>query len=221
MQTKVKICCIQNIDEANLAIQYGASAIGLVSEMPSGPGPIFEAKIREIAEAVPKSINTFLLTSKTDSREIINQLKRCGTDTVQIVDSLTSGNYEDIRNAIDDISIVQVIHVINDHSLKQAIETAPYVDALLLDSGNPSLATKVLGGTGKTHNWQISNSICRNVDIPVYLAGGLNQHNISAAIKTVRPFGVDVCTGVRSDRILDKDKLSEYMRQIKNSDLHD
>ncbi len=214
----VKICCIQNIDEANLAIRYGATAIGLVSEMPSGPGPISESKIKDIAGAVPESINTFLLTSKQDSGEIINQLNRCGTNTVQIVDSLASGSYDNIRNAIDDISIVQVIHVINEHSLRQAVDAAPFVDALLLDSGNPSLSKKILGGTGRTHDWHISHSICQNVDIPVYLAGGLNPQNISTAIKTVRPYGVDVCTGVRSDGILDEQKLSTFLRKIKSLD---
>ena len=209
---KIKICCIKNIEEAELAIKYGADAIGLVSEMPSGPGVISENEIKFIASNVPENIKTFLLTSKQSSREIIEQLIRCKTNTVQIVDKLLLGTYSEIKIALPNVDIVQVIHIIDSDSVKEAIEISKNVDGLLLDSGNPNAKTKTLGGTGKTHNWKLSREICQNVKIPVFLAGGLNPDNVADAIKSVQPTGIDLCSGVRTKGNLDETKLMAFFK---------
>jgi len=211
---KVKICCISSVEEAELAISLGASAIGLVSEMPSGPGVISEELISEITKSVPKYIDTFLLTSKQDTRSIINQLKECKTNTVQIVDNLIEGNYYDIKNELPYIKIVQVLHVQNEKSIEEAIEISNNVDAILLDSGNQSLDVKKLGGTGEIHDWSISKRIVEKSKVPIYLAGGLNLTNVAAAIKTVKPFAVDLCSGVRTNGKLDKQKLIDFFNAI-------
>ena len=213
--TKIKICCIANIKEAELAIKYGADAIGLVSEMPSGPGVIDFKTITEISNVVTGRIDTFLLTSKRTTTEIIAQLKSCKTATVQICDSLTSGSLLDIKKELPNVKIVQVIHVFDEGSVNEAIEAAKTADALLLDSGNQKLAVKELGGTGRTHNWELSKQIVESVSIPVYLAGGLNPANVKGAIETVHPFGVDICSGLRTDGNLDEAKLSEYVKLVK------
>ncbi|HOY17667.1 MAG TPA: phosphoribosylanthranilate isomerase, partial [Haliscomenobacter sp.] len=153
MFPKVKICCISSLAEAHLAVQFGASALGLVAKMPSGPGPISDELIREIAVAVPPPIASFLLTSRTDVAGIAEHQRAVATNTVQIVDALSAGTYAQLRLALPGISIVQVIHVIDEKSVDEALEIAPQVDALLLDSGNPNLAVKELGGTGRVHNW--------------------------------------------------------------------
>ncbi|MFZ1289798.1 MAG: phosphoribosylanthranilate isomerase [Melioribacteraceae bacterium] len=214
LEIKVKICCISNLEEAKIAIELGVSAIGLVSEMPSGPGVISEIEIAEIANSVPKNIDTFLLTSKQNSNEIINQLKNCKTNTVQIVDNLIEGNYSDIKNKIPKIKIVQVLHVQNEQSIDDALAIENEVDAILLDSGNQILSVKELGGTGRTHNWDISKSIVEKVKVPVYLAGGLNSQNIVEAVKTVKPYGVDLCSSIRTNGKLDKQKLLKFFNQI-------
>ncbi|KAF0141487.1 MAG: Phosphoribosylanthranilate isomerase [Stygiobacter sp.] len=213
--TKIKICCIANIEEAELAIKYGADAIGLVSAMPSGPGVIDFETITEISNAVTGRIDIFLLTSKRTTTEIIAQLKSCKTSTVQICDSLTSGSLLDIKKELPNVKIVQVIHVFDEGSVNEAIEAAKTADALLLDSGNQKLAVKELGGTGRTHNWELSRKIVDGVTIPVYLAGGLNPANVKEAIDTVHPFGVDICSGLRTDGNLDEAKLSEYVKLVK------
>ncbi|OGU66385.1 MAG: N-(5'-phosphoribosyl)anthranilate isomerase [Stygiobacter sp. RIFOXYC12_FULL_38_8] len=213
--TKIKICCIANIEEAELAIKYGADAIGLVSEMPSGPGVIDFKTITEISNAVTGRIDTFLLTSKRTTTEIIAQLKSCKTSTVQICDSLIRGSHLDIKKELPNVKIVQVIHVFDESSVDEATEAAKTADALLLDSGNQKLAVKELGGTGRTHNWEFSRHIVKGVKIPVYLAGGLNPANVKEAIKTVHPFGVDICSGLRTDGNLDEAKLSEYVKLVK------
>ncbi|MCP4631792.1 MAG: phosphoribosylanthranilate isomerase [candidate division Zixibacteria bacterium] len=218
MRTRVKICCIRSIEEARTAIEFGASALGLVSEMPTGPGVISDELIAEIAEQIPPSIESFLLTSKTDSREIIKQLKEFKTNTVQIVDELETGSYEDIRNALSEIKIVQVIHVTGEESVGEAEDVSNFVDAILLDSGNTKLEKKELGGTGRTHDWSISKQIVDGVNIPVFLAGGLDPSNVGEAIKTVHPYAVDICSGVRISGKLDKNKLKAFFNAVASAD---
>ena len=213
--TRIKICCIASIEEAELAIKYGADAIGLVSAMPSGPGVIDFKTITEISNSVTGRIDTFLLTSKRTTTEIIAQLKSCKTSTVQICDSLISGSHLDMKKELPNVKIVQVIHVFDEGSVNEAIEAAKTADALLLDSGNQKLAVKELGGTGRTHNWELSRKIVDGVTIPVYLAGGLNPANVKEAIETVHPFGVDICSGLRTDGSLDEAKLSVYVKLVK------
>ncbi len=212
---KVKICCISSIEEAKLAIRSGATELGLVGPMPSGPGIISESQIAEIVKAIPNDINTFLLTSETSASKIIEQHKKVKTTTIQIVDKLQSGTYNDIRSAITDIKLIQVIHVINDNSIKEAQEVASDVDYVLLDSGNPNKKIKELGGTGKTHNWELSKKIVQTISTPVFLAGGLNSSNVRKAIAAVNPYGLDLCSGVRTDQKLNLEKLNSFFANVR------
>ena len=213
-QTRIKVCCIASEEEAALAIAMGASAVGLVSRMPSGPGPIPEARIRDIARIVPPGIATFLLTSETTAEPIITQQRYCGTNTLQLVDEVEPGVHAVLRDALPGIKIVQVIHVRDENAVAEARQVSPQVDALLLDSGNPSLATKQLGGTGRAHDWAVSRRIRDAVQVPIYLAGGLNPLNVGKAIGQVQPFGVDVCSGLRTDGRLDAEKLEQFVRAV-------
>jgi phosphoribosylanthranilate isomerase len=214
VRPRVKICCIACEEEAALAIGMGASAIGLVSRMPSGPGPIPETRIRDIARIVPPGIATFLLTCETTADPIIAQQRYCGANTLQLVDEVEPGVHRVLREALPGIRIVQVIHVRDEDALVEARQVSPHVDALLLDSGNPSLATKELGGTGRAHDWAVSRKIRDAVEVPVYLAGGLTPQNVGKAIAQVQPFGVDVCSGLRTDGRLDPTKLEAFMRAV-------
>jgi phosphoribosylanthranilate isomerase len=214
MTPRIKICCIGSISEALIAIGAGTSALGLVGAMPSGPGVISDELILEIAKAVPPPIGTFLLTSETSVQEIIKHHQRTQTNTIQIVDKLSSGTYRDLRLALPGIKLVQVIHVQNEKSVEEAIEISMHVDAILLDSGNPGLFVKELGGTGRTHNWKLSRAICEKTTKPVFLAGGLNQLNIKQAIEEVQPFGVDLCSGVRTNGMLDQAKLENFVNAV-------
>ena len=210
---RVKVCCIASELEAALAVRLGASAIGLVSRMPSGPGQIPETRIRDIASSVPPGVATFLLTSETTAERIIEQQRFCRPTTLQLVDDVEPGVHARLRDALPGISIVQVIHVRDADALRQAIAIAPAVDAILLDSGNPSLSTKELGGTGRVHDWALSRKIRESVAVPVFLAGGLNPGNVAKAIAQVAPFGVDVCSGLRTNGNLDEAKLGAFMRE--------
>jgi len=211
---RIKICCITSWAEAELAIHHQASAIGLVSEMPSGPGIIPETLIAEIAAMVPPAVSSFLLTSLQDSRAIAEQVIRCGTNSVQLCDRLMTGSYAELRAALPGVKIVQVVHVRGEDAVANAQAIADKVDGLLLDSGRPADPRRELGGTGRIHDWSISRRICEMVDRPVFLAGGLRPENVAAAIQQVRPFGVDVCSGVRTNGHLDEKKLAAFVQSV-------
>ncbi len=211
---KVKICCISSIEEAQIAIREGATAIGLVGDMPSGPGIIPDALIKQIASTAPAHIDTFLLTRETSTAAIIAHHESTLTTCIQMVDELALEEYQHLRKALPTINLVQVIHVMDENAIAQAIQVSPFVDTILLDSGNPHLAVKELGGTGRTHNWQLSRKIKDSVSIPVYLAGGLDKDNIREAIETVRPDGVDLCSGVRTNGKLDLKKLTAFFKAL-------
>ncbi len=214
----IKICCIASIEEAAMAIAAGASALGLVAEMPGGPGVIEDELIREIAGWCPPGVATFLLTSRTDAEAIIEHMLYCRTNTVQLVDAVSPAAHKKIKRALPNIKLVQVIHVQDSSCLDEVANYEQSVDALLLDSGNPGLKIKELGGTGRVHNWEISREIVQTSGKPVYLAGGLNADNVSSAIEQVNPFGLDICSGVRTNGKLDEHKLGRFIRTSKICD---
>ena len=214
---RVKICCIASIEEAWRAIDAGASAIGLVSEMPSGPGPIPESLIAEIAATVPPGVSSFLLTCKEDAASIIDQQRRLRVNTIQICDRLPQGSHQELREALPGVSLVQVVHVTGPEAVDEAIAIASQVDAVLLDSGNQSLAIKELGGTGRIHDWSLSRQIREAIEVPLFLAGGLNPTNVAAAIREVQPFGIDVCSGLRTNGNLDRQKLLEFFDAVSST----
>jgi len=215
---RVKICCIASVEEAAMAVEAGASALGLVSHMPSGPGVIPDKLIVEIAAAVPPAIGTFLLTSRQSVDEIVTQHRFCRTNTIQICDHLTVGTHRQLKDALPGISIVQVVHVTGPESVEEAAGLS-HINAILLDSGNQKLAVKELGGTGRTHDWTLSRAIREFVKVPLFLAGGLTPENVGTAIREVGPFGLDVCSGVRTNGKLDTEKLRRFLAAVRSATL--
>jgi len=197
-----------------MAIKYGASAIGLVGKMPSGPGVIADRLIYEIVRIIPPSVATFLLTSETQADDILAHHHRTQTTTIQLVDRIQLDQYQRLRDELPGVKLVQVIHVIDHNSVKEAIEVSAFVDAILLDSGNPNLQVKQLGGTGRTHNWDLSRQIRESINIPLFLAGGINKDNVQEAVEQVKPFGIDLCSSVRTNRHLDETKLAAFFSAI-------
>ncbi len=185
--------------------------------MPSGPGVIPDDAISEIAAEIPPGVASFLLTSRRDAKEIAHQVRRAGVNTVQICDRIDTGSYEEIRASLPGVSLVQVVHVTGERSEEEAVALDRKVDAILLDSGNQSLPVKELGGTGRTHDWSVSRRIREALSIPVFLAGGLTPENIGSAIAEVGPFGVDVCSGVRTGERLDERKLKLFFEKVRTS----
>ncbi|AEV35561.1 Phosphoribosylanthranilate isomerase [Pseudovibrio sp. FO-BEG1] len=212
-RTRLKVCCISTSGEAATAVACGADAVGLVAHMPSGPGVIEDDLILNIARQIPPAVATWLLTSRTTAREIVEHVLTCGTNTVQIVSPIDPGEYQELRLDLPaSTRIVQVVHVEDEYSFEIAQEYGRVADAVLLDSGRPS--ENELGGTGRTHNWDLSRHIVEKLDVPVFLAGGLTPQNIIEAIETVKPYGVDVCSGVRVNGRLNRTRLTEFAAAI-------
>lgn len=208
---------MQSATEVALAVRHGAAALGFVSAMPSGFGPIPESLIGELLRDVPAGIASFLLTSARDAGTIAGQARRLRPTTVQIVDRPDPGWRPALRAACPGTAIIQVVHVTGPGALDEAVAAAAEADAILLDSGNPALPVKELGGTGRTHDWRTSARIRETVGRPLWLAGGLNPGNVAAAIAAVRPYGVDVCTGVRTEGRLDEEKLAAFVAEVRKT----
>lgn len=221
MKTHVKICCISSVEEAKNALKLGADVLGLVAKMPSGPGTIEDDLISRIVKSIPPETTTFLLTPKTNPHEIIEHQILTGTNCIQLVDAVKIEDYTILRENLPNIQLIQVIHVTSEASIEEAKRYAEVADMILLDSGNPNLEIKELGGTGRVHNWELSRKIVESISIPIFLAGGLKPENIREAIETVRPFGVDLCSGVRTNRKLDLEKLGMFFTAIRQKSRED
>ena len=215
MAPRVKVCCISSVEEARLAISYGAAALGVVGPMPSGPGVISLELIGQISKSLDKHIDSFYLTSKVTADKILDEYKFAQTKTIQLVDNVPIAELITLRTLLPDtVRMVQVLHVRSDAVIQEAMHKQPYVDAFLLDSGNPNSTIKTLGGTGQTHNWNISRILVERVSIPVYLAGGINADNVIEAYAKVQPYGIDLCSGLRTDGKLDETKLKFFIEKI-------
>ena len=211
----IKICCIRSREEAQLALAAGASVLGLVSHMPSGPGVIADDLIADIVTTIKPPTETFLLTARTNADTIAAQHQPIRSSALQLVDHVPHEQLRRLRALCPGVKLVQVIHVVGDVSLTEALAVAPLVDAILLDSGNPNMAVKELGGTGRTHDWAMSRRIRDAVwPLPLDLAGGLNADNVAEAIAAVQPFGLDLCSSVRIQDRLDADRLARFVAAV-------
>jgi phosphoribosylanthranilate isomerase len=211
----VKVCCIQDEDELRLAAEAGATFVGLVGAMPSGPGPLPDQNIARIASAAPADLATVLLTSRTDPSDIVAHVRDTGVDAVQIVRAVPAETRWAVRAALRDVTIFQVVHVEGLDAVDEARGAAEGADYVLLDSGRPSASIAELGGTGRTHDWSVSARIVDESPVPVLLAGGLRPENVAAAVAVVRPWGVDVCSGVRgADGRLSDGRLRLFLEQV-------
>lgn len=215
MTPRVKICCITSVEEARIAIRHGVDAIGLVSDIPSGPEVLDEDLITAIASAVRAEVTTFVLTSRREPESIIELVRRCGTHGVQLVARVEPAVHDHLRHELAEVLLVQVVHVGTTDAEQVALDVAPHVDFLMLDTGGRGLPAQVLGGTGRVHDWSISRRIRERLSVPVFLAGGLRPENVERAIETVRPDGIDVCNGVRANGQLDEDKLAALMERVR------
>jgi phosphoribosylanthranilate isomerase len=200
-----------------MAITSGADLLGLVSAMPSGPGVIADNEISRIREWVRGRAKTVLLTSRRNAESVGHQVRQHQPDVLQLCDAMPHAELLAVRDEWPGVTLMQVIHVRDTASVGEAVSAAAVADALLLDSGNPAAAIKELGGTGRVHDWKLSRSIRDSVAVPVFLAGGLRPENVAAAIAAVQPSGVDVCSGVRREGNLDRQRLTAFIanaRQI-------
>jgi phosphoribosylanthranilate isomerase len=219
VRTRIKICCMASAEEVQLAIRAGADAVGFVGAMPSSPRAIDDATIAGLVALVPPPISTFLLTSEVTATAIAAHVQRTHPSTVQIVSPISTSESAKLAELLPSTRRVQVIHIEDERALALIDGYAPHVHAYLLDSGHPGLPIPEFGGTGRTHDWRISAEFVRRSPHPVFLAGGLSPANVREAIRRVRPFAVDLCSGVRTERRLDTSKLDAFVQAVRQADL--
>lgn len=215
----IKVCCIQSEVELLLAARAGATHVGLVGAMPSGPGPIDDGSIARIAEAAPPAVATVLLTSRTRSEDIVEHVRSTGVRAVQIVSPVAPEVRLAVRADLPDVQLIQVVHVEGPEALEAARRAEEGSDLVLLDSGRPGASTPRLGGTGTVHDWSVSAKIVSAASAPVMLAGGLRPDNVARAIRAVRPAGVDVCSGLRGEggRLV-PGVLDDFVRTVRSAE---
>lgn len=207
---RVKICCISSVEEARMASAAGADLLGLVGPMPSGPGVVTLSEARAIAEAAPPTSQPILLTSSETASAVAEDATVAGVKAVQVVRHIPASEARALSES--GLHYLQVIHV-EDRGILDLMDLySEHCSAFLLDSGRPG--KEELGGTGRVHDWALSAEFCRLSPRPVYLAGGLHPGNVARAVEQVRPAGVDICSGVRSDGQLDPALLSAYMTAL-------
>ena len=194
--------------------------MGLIGKraMPSSLRAIDDRSVAEIIARIPSTISTFVLTSATRAADVARHALAASASTVQIVPHLSPDESAQLPQLLPGVRRVQVIHVENESALELIGRYAPHVHAFLLDSGRPSLPTPEYGGTGRTHDWSISAEFVRRSPHPVFLAGGLTPANVGEAIEKIRPFGVDLCSGVRTDGRLDPAKLQAFIDAVRRTD---
>jgi phosphoribosylanthranilate isomerase len=217
MRTRIKICCIGSIEEARLAIEAGADAVGFVGARPPSLRAIPDARIAEIVRVVPPPVATFLLTTEKTADAISAHLRRTRPTAVQILQHIDPAQSARLAEIEPQVRRVQVIHVEGPEALDLIPAYTPHVHAFLLDSGRPNAPTPEFGGTGRLHDWAVSAGFVQKSPLPVFLAGGLSPANVADAIALVRPFGVDLCSGVRTERRLDSDKLAAFMSAVRGA----
>ena len=193
MNTKIKICGIRSIDDLSLSLQCGANAIGLIV----GAKYVTEdnlsiEKATEIWKKIPPFVSSVLVSHGLCADEILSIHNKVSTTTIQLQNNISKDNILIIRKSLPYIKLIKAIHVTGEESIKEAISYKDIVDAILLDTKTSNR----IGGTGITHDWNISKKIVSILNKPVILAGGLNPTNITDAVTTVKPFAVDVNSGI-------------------------
>lgn len=211
---RVKVSCVRSPEEARRAVSFGAAAIGVASHVPFTSAGLSDEEITAIASAVEPEVGTFLLTDLEDPAAIAEQAVRCGVNTVQLWSELSAAAYVEIRRSAPDLSIAQTIHVVDEGAIEKARELAGVADALVLGSTNPEPPFRWDSPHGRTHDWQISRRIAESAMIPVILSGGLTHLNVADAVRAVRPYGVEVCSGVRRDGALDTSMLVQFLETL-------
>jgi phosphoribosylanthranilate isomerase len=218
VRTQIKICCMSSIEDVHHAIKAGADAVGFVCAIPTSARTIDINIVESITSKVEPSKDTFLLTSEKTAEEIAEKALLAGVNTVQILSYLGPHEYERLQKLLPNIKFVQVVHIENESSLNSIEAYGRYVHAFLLDSGKPNSSIPEYGGTGRTHDWSISAKFVQRTTHPVFLAGGLTPDNVGEAIKAVRPYGVDLCSGVRTNNALDHYKLEKFIKAVRATD---
>jgi phosphoribosylanthranilate isomerase len=208
---RVQIAGISHVEDAVAVERAGADAIGFTLGLPSGPhNGLDEHRARAIIRALPPFVTPVLITYHLTAAVVVPLCRYLGVATVQLHAPAPLLEVAAMREAIPGLKVVLAVSVTGAEAAATARARARYADALILDTYDPASGRH--GATGKTHDWTVSRAIVDQAGVPVILAGGLSQENVGDAIRIVRPWGVDVHTGVeRPDGSTDPDRVRAFI----------
>jgi phosphoribosylanthranilate isomerase len=211
----IKICCIETEEDRARALQDGVTSLGFVAEGLTPPYLVSIPRAATLREGLPRRIEAVLLTAETCAETLVSQARDMDADAIQLCRPVSPQTLAHLRTALPGVRLIGVIHMGDPGGPDRAAAIAESVDIVLLDSG--SLQTSELGGTGRTHDWKESARVRDVVRGELWLAGGLRPDNVGAAITLVRPDGVDVCSGVRTNGRVDPAKVRAFVAAARES----
>ena len=211
MTRLIKVCGIQNANEALGAIEAGANSIGLLLGVPEYVEDKITPEIaKQILASVLEGIRTVMVTHLLKVNEIVDIAEYTGVSAIQVHNDLDTEGMKQLQQNLHNIELIKAIHVLDHSAVDQAKMYEPCSDMILLDTKTKDR----IGGTGKTHDWNISKEIVNKLNIPVILAGGLNPQNIKEAIIKVKPSGIDANSGLEhEDGLKDFEKIRLFARE--------
>ncbi len=213
-KTRVKICGIKTLEDALAAAEAGADELGFHVGLTGARAPLEADNVAKIIAELPENVESVMVTSVTEAEQLIQLARKTGAQVIQLYGDATPETIGDVRKALPGIKVWKVLNVSDESSIEKAKEYQDSADAIALDTLNKE--TGVRGGTGKTHDWNISKKIVESISIPVILAGGLNPENVADAVKTVHPYGLDVNSGVSNpDGSKNIEKVKAFVQAAK------
>ncbi len=209
---KVKICGITREEDVKIVSDLGVDAIGFIVGVPSSLRNLSLNKAEELIRLVPVFVKSVLVMVPKSLDELLQTCENLNPHALQI-------HGENIRNTsylqenLPNTSIIRAFNVNQENVLETASDASKSFDAILLDS----FSHGIYGGTGKVHDWKLSKRVKRVIHSkPLILAGGLHSQNVKESICTVKPYAVDVSTGVESlPGIKDSVKISAFIKNVK------
>jgi len=194
------------------AIDAGCDAVGFIMGVTHQSSDfVTPAEAAKMVRHLPPFIEPVAVTHLQETEDLIELVNSSHCTTLQIQTIVEPSEIDVIRDALPYLKIVKAVHVMDESAIEMGKRYEPYADALLLDTRT----REKLGGTGIPHDWNISAAIVANSAIPVILAGGLTPENVAEAIRKVRPYGVDVHTGVRKDGIRNPERTLAFAREAR------
>jgi phosphoribosylanthranilate isomerase len=215
MKVKVKICGITSNEDLVTAVEAGADAVGFVVNVPSSPRNLALGEAERLMKNTPVFVKNVVVTVPKRLSELIETYERLRPDILQIHGHNLSDSV--IREKLANTRLIRAIQVKSDYAVDEAIKATNTFDAILVDSFVPGR----LGGTGKVHNWELSKRVRQKIHPkPLILAGGLNPENVQGAIRVVKPYAVDVSSGIESQPgIKDSKKVFEFIKNAKEVEI--
>ena len=212
---KVKICGIRRREDARLAIDRGADAIGvLVGQQHPSPDFISAELASCILRDLPPFVSGVLVTHVDQPKDLLGLIKQVKPSAVQIHSAMPPDALAAVRRHHPELPLLKVVHANGPNPIATIRAYAGLINGVVSDSCNP--ATGQVGGTGMPHDWAVSAQLARQGGLPLILAGGLTPNNVAAAIAQVSPWGVDVNSGVKGDDGFKSDaRLNDFIARAR------